>query len=103
MSLVQIVAPKQAKLAIASAEFRVLEAALEKQKESLKAVELKLEKLEKNLKTVEDKKARLEAEVLYCQQVKDPYYPCRDTLCSGNTSFAWCGHFSIVVFVLYEN
>jgi septal ring factor EnvC (AmiA/AmiB activator) len=69
--ILQIVAPKQAKLAIAATEFAVLDAALAKKKESLRAVEAKLEKLEKNLKTVEDKKARLEAEVAYCQQVQE--------------------------------
>ncbi|CAM6128432.1 unnamed protein product [Calypogeia fissa] len=66
--VINVVAPKQAKLAIAGAEFRVLESALEKKKDSLKAVEFKLQRLENNLKNVEDKKARLEAEVSYCQQ-----------------------------------
>ncbi|CAM6128435.1 unnamed protein product [Calypogeia fissa] len=66
--VINVVAPKQAKLAIAGAEFRVLESALEKKKDSLKAVEFKLQKLENDLKNVEDKKARLEAEVSYCQQ-----------------------------------
>jgi chromosome segregation ATPase len=68
--ILQVVAPKQAKLAIAAAEFAVLEAALAKKKESLRAVEAKVEKLKKNLKSLEDKKAKLEAEVAYCQQVQ---------------------------------
>lgn len=64
-------APKQAKLEAASAEFQTLQVALAKKKELLQSVEQKVQKLEENLQLVDKKKARLEAEVLYCQQVSN--------------------------------
>ncbi|KAL2642111.1 hypothetical protein R1flu_009698 [Riccia fluitans] len=67
-AVIKIVAPKQAKLAAANAEFQVLQAALEKKKELLRSVEQKVQKLEEKLQLVDAKKSRLEAEVQYCQQ-----------------------------------
>ncbi|OAE31694.1 hypothetical protein AXG93_3384s1680 [Marchantia polymorpha subsp. ruderalis] len=66
--VIKVVAPKQAKLEAASAEFQTLQVALAKKKELLQSVEQKVQKLEENLQLVDKKKARLEAEVLYCQQ-----------------------------------
>ncbi|KAL3678222.1 hypothetical protein R1sor_021178 [Riccia sorocarpa] len=67
-TVIKVVAPKQAKLAAANAEFEVLQAALEKKKELLSSVEQKVQKLEQNLQMVDARKSRLEAEVQYCQQ-----------------------------------
>lgn len=66
----QIVAPKKAKLAAATAEFEELQAALAAKKAILKQVEEKLAELNAQLSLKGEEKAALEAEVLNCENVR---------------------------------
>lgn len=65
----QVVAPKKARLAAATAEFEELQAALAAKKTILKQVEEKLSQLQDQLSQKGKEKAGLEAEVNNCENV----------------------------------
>lgn len=65
----QVVAPKKAKLAAATAEFEELQAALSLKKAILREVEEKLAGLQDQLRKKGEEKAALEADILNCQNV----------------------------------
>jgi chromosome segregation ATPase len=78
--LLQVVAPKQAKLAAANAEFSQLQVQLALKKEMLAGVQAKLAKLQEQLEDMNRKKMMLEAEVENCQKVSLRCVPSKESI-----------------------
>jgi len=81
--LLQVVAPKQAKLAAANAEFSQLQVQLVQlalKKEMLAGVQAKLAKLQEQLEDMNRKKMMLEAEVENCQKVSLRCVPSKESI-----------------------
>lgn len=84
--LLQVVAPKQAKLAAANAEFSELQVQLTLKKEMLAGVQAKLAKLQEQLEDMNRKKMMLEAEVENCQKVSLRCVPSKESITIYATS-----------------
>lgn len=84
--LLQVVAPKQAKLAAANAEFSQLQVQLALKKEMLAGVQAKLAKLQEQLEDMNRKKMMLEAEVENCQKVSLWCVPSKESITIHATS-----------------